>query len=110
MKNRRSQGQESRGTGRFTGIAPAEGAEGCGSKPACAGLDVPKEQPAEISSANRKHGKSDGEQQGREPDYQSPNIFCLSSRRCCASSESVAVGRAISRPTPMGSPVSSQYP
>ena len=40
--------------------------------------------------------------------YQSPNIFCLSSRRCCASSDRLAVGRAISRPTPMGSPVSSQ--
>ena len=39
---------------------------------------------------------------------QSPNIFCLSSRRCCASSDSVAVGRASKRPTPMGSPVSSQ--
>mmetsp|Transcript_5838 Transcript_5838/g.22817 ORF Transcript_5838/g.22817 Transcript_5838/m.22817 type:complete len:679 (-) Transcript_5838:6880-8916(-) len=41
---------------------------------------------------------------------QSPNIFCLSSRRCCASSDSVAVGRAIRRPRPMGSPVSSQKP
>ena len=39
---------------------------------------------------------------------QSPNIFCLSSRRCCASSDSVAVGRASRRPTPIGSPVSSQ--
>ena len=39
---------------------------------------------------------------------QSPNIFCLSSRRCCASSDSVAVGRASSRPRPIGSPVSSQ--
>ena len=39
---------------------------------------------------------------------QSPNIFCLSSRRCWASSESVAVGRASRRPTPMASPVSSQ--
>ena len=41
---------------------------------------------------------------------QSPNIFCLSSRRCWASSESVAVGRAISRARPIGSPVSSQKP
>lgn len=39
---------------------------------------------------------------------QSPYIFCLSSRRCWASSDSVAVGRASRRPTPMGSPVSSQ--
>ena len=47
---------------------------------------------------------------GRDGDQalQSPNIFCLSSRRCCASSERVAVGRASRRPTPMGSPVSSQ--
>ena len=41
---------------------------------------------------------------------QSPNIFCFISRRCCASSESVAVGRASSRPRPIGSPVSSQWP
>ena len=41
---------------------------------------------------------------------QSPNIFCLSSRRCCASSDSVAVGRASNRPRPIGSPVSSQKP
>lgn len=40
--------------------------------------------------------------------HQLPNIFCLSSRRCWASSDSVAVGRASSRGTPMGSPVSSQ--
>ena len=39
---------------------------------------------------------------------QSPNIFCLSSRRCCASRDKLAVGRAIKRPTPMASPVSSQ--
>jgi hypothetical protein len=39
---------------------------------------------------------------------QSPNIFCLSSRRCWASSDRLAVGRAIRRPTPIGSPVSSQ--
>ena len=39
---------------------------------------------------------------------QSPNIFCFSSRRCCASSDSVAVGRASRRPRPIGSPVSSQ--
>ena len=39
---------------------------------------------------------------------QSPNIFCLSSRRCCASSDKVAVGRASKRGRPMGSPVSSQ--
>ncbi len=44
----------------------------------------------------------------QESQCQSPNIFCLSSRRCCASSDRVAVGRASSRPTPMGSPVSSQ--
>ena len=41
---------------------------------------------------------------------QSPNIFCLSSRRCWASRDSVAVGRASSRPRPIGSPVSSQKP
>ena len=41
---------------------------------------------------------------------QSPYIFCLISRRCCASSESVAVGRASNRGMPIGSPVSSQYP
>ena len=40
--------------------------------------------------------------------YQSPNIFCLISRRSCASRESVAVGRARRRRTPIGSPVSSQ--
>ncbi len=39
---------------------------------------------------------------------QSPNSFCLSSRRCCASSDRVAVGRASSRGIPIGSPVSSQ--
>ena len=39
---------------------------------------------------------------------QSPNIFCFSSRRCWASSDSVAVGRASRRARPMGSPVSSQ--
>lgn len=39
---------------------------------------------------------------------QSPNSFCFISRRCCASSDSVAVGRASKRGTPMGSPVSSQ--
>ena len=42
------------------------------------------------------------------PVSQSPNIFCFISRRCCASSDSVAVGRASRRPRPMGSPVSSQ--
>jgi len=42
------------------------------------------------------------------PGAQSPNIFCLSSRRCCASSDRLAVGRASRRPTPMASPVSSQ--
>ena len=42
------------------------------------------------------------------PLSQSPNIFCFSSRRCWASSDRVAVGRASRRPTPMGSPVSSQ--
>ena len=42
------------------------------------------------------------------PGDQSPNIFCLSSRRCCASRDRLAVGRAIRRPTPMASPVSSQ--
>jgi hypothetical protein len=39
---------------------------------------------------------------------QSPNIFCFNSRRCWASSDKLAVGRANKRPTPMGSPVSSQ--
>gem|GEM_PF-5553670 len=38
----------------------------------------------------------------------SPNIFCFISRRSCASNESVAVGRASRRGTPIGSPVSSQ--
>jgi len=41
---------------------------------------------------------------------QSPNILCTRSRRSWASSESVAVGRASSRATPIGSPVSSQNP
>ena len=41
---------------------------------------------------------------------QSPNIFCFISRRCCASSDKVAVGRANKRPRPIGSPVSSQKP
>ena len=45
---------------------------------------------------------------GGDAARQSPNIFCFNSRRCCASSESVAVGRASRRPTPIGSPVSSQ--
>ncbi len=44
----------------------------------------------------------------RRQGYQSPNIFCFSSRRCWASSDSVAVGRASRRARPMGSPVSSQ--
>ena len=44
------------------------------------------------------------------PFNQPPNIFCFISRRCCASSERLAVGRASRRPMPMGSPVSSQYP
>ena len=39
---------------------------------------------------------------------QSPYIFCFISRRCCASSDSVAVGRASRRGMPIGSPVSSQ--
>ena len=43
-------------------------------------------------------------------DTQSPYIFCLSSRRCCASSGSVAVGRASRRGMPIGSPVSSHQP
>jgi len=43
---------------------------------------------------------------GREA--QSPNIFCFNSRRCWASNDKVAVGRANKRPTPIGSPVSSQ--
>ena len=42
-------------------------------------------------------------------DY-SPYILCFSSRRACASMESVAVGRAISRGMPIGSPVSSHQP
>src|SRR4030095_12214112 len=41
---------------------------------------------------------------------QSPNIFCLSSLRCCASSDKVAVGRASRRPTPIGSPGSPPQP
>jgi hypothetical protein len=41
---------------------------------------------------------------------QSPNSFWRNSRRSCASSESVAVGRAISRGMPIGSPVSSHQP
>ena len=41
---------------------------------------------------------------------QSPNSFWRSSRRSCASSESVAVGRAIRRGMPIGSPVSSHQP
>lgn len=41
---------------------------------------------------------------------QSPYIFCLSSRRACASTDMVAVGRASSRATPIGSPVSSHQP
>lgn len=44
------------------------------------------------------------------PPLQSPNIFCFSSRRCWASRDKVAVGRANKRPTPMASPVSSQNP
>ena len=48
------------------------------------------------------------EMRGAGEGHQSPNIFCLSSRRCCASSDRLAVGRAIRRPTPIGSPVSSQ--
>ena len=43
-----------------------------------------------------------------EKSDQSPNIFCFSSRRSCASRDKVAVGRASKRPTPMASPVSSQ--
>ena len=39
---------------------------------------------------------------------QSPYSFCTRSRRSCASSDSVAVGRASSRGMPIGSPVSSQ--
>ena len=53
------------------------------------------------------HSRGDSAASGRWRD-QSPNIFCLSSRRCCASSDKVAVGRASRRPTPIGSPVSSQ--
>ncbi len=41
---------------------------------------------------------------------QSPNSFWRSSRRCWASSDSVAVGRASRRGTPIGSPVSSHQP
>jgi hypothetical protein len=41
---------------------------------------------------------------------QSPYSFCLSSRRCCASSDRVAVGRASRRGMPIGSPVSSHQP
>ena len=55
-----------------------------------------------------RSGVAVGSGGGRRP--QSPNIFCLSSRRCWASRDSVAVGRAISRPNPIGSPVSSQKP
>ena len=41
---------------------------------------------------------------------QSPNSFCMRSRRSCASMESDAVGRAIRRAMPIGSPVSSHQP
>ncbi len=41
-------------------------------------------------------------------DVQSPYSFWTRSRRSCASSDSVAVGRASSRGMPIGSPVSSQ--
>src|SRR5580698_10422143 len=41
---------------------------------------------------------------------QSPNSFWRNSRRSCASSDSVAVGRAIRRGMPIGSPVSSHQP
>ena len=41
---------------------------------------------------------------------QSPYNFCFNSRRCCASSERLAVGRASNRAIPIGSPVSSHQP
>jgi len=41
---------------------------------------------------------------------QSPYSFCFNSRRCCASSDKVAVGRANRRGMPIGSPVSSHHP
>ena len=41
---------------------------------------------------------------------QSPICFCRCSRRSCASSESVAMGRASRRSRPISSSVSSQYP
>ena len=59
--------------------------------------------------ARSASGGSSPQQEGADAGpCQSPNIFCLSSRRCCASSDKLAVGRAISRATPMASPVSSQ--
>jgi len=51
-----------------------------------------------------------GRQHGAPPPRQSPKSFCFSSRRCCASRDRVAVGRASSRGMPIGSPVSSQKP
>ncbi|OIQ69911.1 hypothetical protein GALL_484840 [mine drainage metagenome] len=53
---------------------------------------------------------SGGAGEGADNPLQSLNIFCLSSRRCCASSDIVAVGRASRRAMPMGSPVSSHQP
>lgn len=41
---------------------------------------------------------------------QSPICFCRCSRRSCASSDNVAIGRASSRSRPISSSVSSQYP
>jgi hypothetical protein len=41
---------------RAAGVRPLEGAEGRGSKPACAGLDVPEEQPP-LAAARQSHTK-----------------------------------------------------
>ena len=50
-----------------------------------------------------RHGFTDGRDQ-------SPICFCMCSRRSCASSDSVAIGRASSRSSPISSSVSSQNP
>ena len=69
-----------------------------------------KKPGADLASAMSVMSVDRPEASRRPACAQSPNIFCFISRRCCASSDRVAVGRASKRPSPIGSPVSSQKP
>lgn len=94
--------------GRRCGAASAR--RGCGHSDSC------RSRRAESLDAGVRRGSAQTGHRGRwRADYRyqssrSPYCFSRRSRRSCASMHSVATGRASRRFTPIGSPVSTQYP